>query len=531
MTEPYAPRRRNARRAIAWITGLIIAAGVLTVVPRAGEAQACDRLWISSIRLERCVVSGGQSQIDAGNVVRMDALSSDRLHWLAGHRTSHGGTFGSLPSMQVGAAVDYRGTTYRVDEYRLVNRFQPNVIDWLTSPDDGLVLQTSAFGSYVHTWHATPADARPDPGPQGPEPTAPVGDATAITIVDPVRVLDTRRTVGTLPSGSTLEAPIPSSAGIPLDATLAFVNVTAIGRGGMGYLTVYECDQDVPSTSSVNWSDDQPVANLVVAPLSGRSFCLRNVGDVDVAVDVVGYGSATSSLGFVPVDGVRLLDTRHADVGPFGPLETVRVDATGPGSAALVTLSAKASQRGFVSAHPCDADPYAASSLNPFPGSWTANAVLVPLDDDGGFCVSTNFPAGAVDLLVDLQGTFDSDGSLFQPMRPARLVDTRRTDPGLSRGTEGHRAAGTIAFPGRGLEGAPDHDGLIINVTVARPAESGYTSVWACDRPKPSTSVQNSQPGRNTAAAASVATGSEICVEQANEAHVIVDLVGLWVHG
>lgn len=153
--------RRSSRTVAVRVAAVAVALVGLVTVADAGAASACDRLWIASVELERCVVSGGQGQIDAGNVVRMDALSSGHLHWLAGHRTSHGGTFEQLPSMSIGAGVDYRGTTYRVDEYRLVDRHRPDVMDWLGSSAEALVLQTSAQGVYVHVWHAVPVE--PDP--------------------------------------------------------------------------------------------------------------------------------------------------------------------------------------------------------------------------------------------------------------------------------------------------------------------------------------------------------------------------------
>ena len=77
------------------------------------------------------------------------------MHWLAGHRTSHGGTFGSLTNLRIGALVYFRGRTYVVVDYRLVNRYQPETVaDWVYSATPSVVLQTSASSSMVHVWRS-----------------------------------------------------------------------------------------------------------------------------------------------------------------------------------------------------------------------------------------------------------------------------------------------------------------------------------------------------------------------------------------
>lgn len=134
----------------------LLGVGVMAPIVTAGEpAAACDELVIPSLDLSRCVVEGGQPQIDAGNVVRYSALSSSTVHWLAGHRSSHGSTFASLTSLRIGATVTYRGRLYIVTDYRLANRFQPEAVaDWIYSPQSSLALQTSAASPYVHVWRA-----------------------------------------------------------------------------------------------------------------------------------------------------------------------------------------------------------------------------------------------------------------------------------------------------------------------------------------------------------------------------------------
>jgi hypothetical protein len=56
-------------------------------------------------------------------------------------------------------------------------------------------------------------------------------------------------------------------------------------------------------------------------------------------------------------------------------------------------------------------------------GQNIANLSVVTLDDDGTFCIYTERP---VDLIVDVQGTFTSNGPLrFTSIAPDRRLDTR----------------------------------------------------------------------------------------------------------
>jgi hypothetical protein len=55
---------------------------------------------------------------------------------------------------------------------------------------------------------------------------------------------------------------------------------------------VWPSGQSRPLASNLNWSPGATVANLVVVPVGpdGRVAVYNNSGEVDVIVDVVGYG-------------------------------------------------------------------------------------------------------------------------------------------------------------------------------------------------------------------------------------------------
>ncbi len=180
-------RRRSPRVWARVVAGLVASAVAFASFAAATDrAAACDALVVPSIDLERCVVAGGQSEIDAGRAVRMDVLSTDSVHWIAGHRTTHGGTFSSLTSIALRDLVAYRGGVYRVEQHIVVDRFvDTTAFAWIASGREALILQTSASGSNVHFWYA-PKTAEPFVVAQSPAVPAPPAGAPPEAPVTPV---------------------------------------------------------------------------------------------------------------------------------------------------------------------------------------------------------------------------------------------------------------------------------------------------------------------------------------------------------
>ena len=150
---------RHAHRLVGAVLVVACSFGAFGVVgggtEPAADAAACDAVSVPSLGLERCVTEGGQAVIDAGGVARYTTLSSDTVHWLAGHRTSHGGTFGTLVNLRIGALVHFRGRTYVVVDYQLANRYESDTVaDWVYSTTPSVVLQTSATSLMVHVWRS-----------------------------------------------------------------------------------------------------------------------------------------------------------------------------------------------------------------------------------------------------------------------------------------------------------------------------------------------------------------------------------------
>ncbi|MGD9794047.1 MAG: M15 family metallopeptidase, partial [Acidimicrobiia bacterium] len=119
--------------------------------------------------------------------------------------------------------------------------------------------------------------------------------------VTPTRLVDTRAE-GSRPSvrladGGELRVTVPASAGLSSSAiTAATVNVTAVDPAGAGYLTVYPCGADLPTSSNVNYVAGSITAAQTTVGLGTGSgnvgqLCVRTYRAVDVVVDLLAvYG-------------------------------------------------------------------------------------------------------------------------------------------------------------------------------------------------------------------------------------------------
>jgi hypothetical protein len=142
------------------------------------------------------------------------------------------------------------------------------------------------------------------------------------------RVLDTRRTGIKPGAGATVRVDLTSlvsSGVIDADAAAVSVNVTAVRPSDSGFLTTYPFGEAQPETSSLNVvrGENRAIGAMVKI---GRDTAKR-VGfnifverGAHVLVDVTGYitgpGASLSTTGlFVPVDPVRLMDTRRGHGG------------------------------------------------------------------------------------------------------------------------------------------------------------------------------------------------------------------------
>jgi hypothetical protein len=206
----------------------------------------------------------------------------------------------------------------------------------------------------------------------------------------------------------------------------------------------------------------------------------------------------------VPITPQRVLDTRPALANRFahGIPRTWQVAGVGaiPVNAVAVTGNVTVvgqTGAGYVSVTPRPTSTPTSSTIN-FPlGDVRANNVTIPLGPDG--TLSAVYVASAADrrthVIFDVTGYFvaGEEGSEYNPLTPARLVDTRpapanrltRDIPRTFQITGGVVPSGALAVTG--------------NVTVTKQTGAGVVSLTPTPQVNPATSSLNFPLGDNRA--------------------------------
>jgi len=240
--------------------------------------------------------------------------------------------------------------------------------------------------------------------------------------VDPVRLLDTRRTAAVGPGGR-LDLRVGGTGPVPAGATAVALTVTAVGATAPTDVRVYPTGADaaaVPQVSNINVPSAAPVPNLVVVRLGADGTVrLRNAsGRVHLLADLAGYYSADPAGElFRPVTPRRVLDTRvrlgtaagsPTRLGPGGTTTlTVGGATTVPrvATAAVLNLTGvAATARTDLRVYPGTAGtPPGVSNLNLERGSTAADLAVVKLGDAS---VRIRNSSGTVGVVVDAAGWF-----------------------------------------------------------------------------------------------------------------------------
>ncbi|MFJ6622952.1 PKD domain-containing protein [Kitasatospora sp. NPDC091335] len=256
--------------------------------------------------------------------------------------------------------------------------------------------------------------------------------------VPQTRVVDTRESLGTakgqVAGQSSFDVAVAGRNGVPGNATAVALNLTVTGPQEAGHLIAYPSGQAAPTTSSVNFTAGQTVANAVIVPVGpDGKISIRNGSwrPTDVVIDVVGYYTPDSRSAFVSGSvSLRLVDSRTNRWGrPAGPLHgrdfyamrnesdttTPRVDGW-----VLNTTVTNTTGPGFLSVTP---DPNfwsdyqngtpavpqrpVSSTLNWTAGATVANIAQTP-GGKGGIVDIWNQGWQDIDFMVDLFGYYQT---------------------------------------------------------------------------------------------------------------------------
>lgn len=256
----------------------------------------------------------------------------------------------------------------------------------------------------------------------------PLADTFA-ALAQPARLMDTRAgepTVdgqaaggGAVVAGTVRELQVAGRAGVPGSTSGVVLNVTAIGHGAAGFVTVFPCGATRPTASNLNYVAGQVTPNAVLTKVGvGGTVCLFASTDVDLVVDVSGHVPSATAFAFLPAPA-RLMDTRPGQptvdgqatgTGAVagGTVREVQVAGRGgvPANAAAAVLNVAAVDAvgpGFLTVFPCGTTRPTASNLNYVAGQVTPNAVFTRIGADGKVCV---FAQSTVDVVVDTSGSY-----------------------------------------------------------------------------------------------------------------------------
>jgi hypothetical protein len=225
----------------------------------------------------------------------------------------------------------------------------------------------------------------------------------------PTRLVDTRTGGATVAAGSVTRVAVPAPSGPKAGAVM--VDVTAAGATAPGFLAAYSCDGPQPSTSTLNYGAEQPVASDAVVPLgSSGTLCIYASAPVGIVVDLTGtFSAAPAGLLLHVAEPVRLLDTRAGTggwLGVQGRDQTLTM-ATGlsPGSVAVVSLTAvQPREQGYETLWSGTTGTPLASSLNFAPGAIVANLAATRVGAGGTVAAHTD--AGTNHLVIDLMAWY-----------------------------------------------------------------------------------------------------------------------------
>ncbi len=244
---------------------------------------------------------------------------------------------------------------------------------------------------------------------------------------------------------------------------------------------------------------------------------------------------------FNPLKPVRVLDTRYGTgaAGPVGPDQVVRLPvrgrhgvSSGAGSVVLNVTVTQPSDSGFITVYPGGTAP-TVSNLNFVRGQTVSNLVVAQIGSDGSISIRSSSKS-TVQLVADLAGYYQGGRAvskgMFQPMAPARMLDTRTSGRPVPPG-------GSVDVQVLGVSGVPASrvQAVFLNTTVTEPRRSGYVTAWPSGTARPTASSLNFVAGQTVPNLVMVKVGGNGRVSlyngSAGTAHLVADIAGYVVDG
>jgi hypothetical protein len=250
--------------------------------------------------------------------------------------------------------------------------------------------------------------------------------------------------------------------------------------------------------------------------------------------------SAAVALGgtFHALTPSRILDTRTG-AGPLGQGATLTVLIAGQGGVPATSVSAvvlnvtvtNTTAPSFLTVFPAGLPLPVASNLNWIGGQTVAKLVTVGL---GAGAASAYNPRGSADLIFDVAGYYSTPdvspgpAGLFNPLVPARLLDTRTLNPGpIAKLTPGQTL--DLQVTGRGGVPSSGVAAVVLNVTATNPSTTGFLTVFPTGVATPNASSLNFKAGDTVPnrVMVGVGTGGKVSIfNPAGTTDVVADVNG-----
>lgn len=284
------------------------------------------------------------------------------------------------------------------------------------------------------------------------------------------------------------------------------------------------------------------------ADFNGAPRVVDGNGDGTPVVDRGAFewpGAGLGTTGAVPASyhalpPQRILDTRlglgwpsRVAAGATATLQVAGrggVPAAGVSAVVLNVTVTEPTAGGYLTAWPAGESRPLASNLNFVAGQTVPNAVVIKVGPSGQ--VSLFNSAGSLHIVADVSGWYgaytQSPGATYNPLQPARLLDTRT---GAGAPIARVAAASTLSLQVTGRGGVPltGVSAVALNVTVTEPTAVSYLSVWPADDVRPVVSSLNFTGGETVANLVVVKVGAGGAVNLYNNSgstHIVADVAG-----
>lgn len=233
---------------------------------------------------------------------------------------------------------------------------------------------------------------------------------TSYQPISPTRAIDTRENGQTQQAHTSLTLPVLGRYGIPATGVAAITyNLTAVKPKTAGFLTAYPTGEPRPTTSNVNYTAGQNVANGATTKVGKNgAISIYTMATADIVVDITGWFPIGGN--YTPLTPARALDTRQTKQRiPAGGRLTVKLSGkhgipeTGAAGVSYNLTAVDAQQDGYVTAHPAKQLTPLASNINYRRNTNVANNVVSTLSADGYLSL---YSMSETDVIVDITGWY-----------------------------------------------------------------------------------------------------------------------------